>query len=166
MRTIGIISDTHGLLRPEAMEALEDSDLILHAGDVGKLEILEELSTLAPVHAVHGNTDGGKVRELLAHDLMVDLGSADGRLLDEGPLGPVAYVLHIREQLSLDPEAAGIDVIVTGHTHEPAIEERDGVLWLNPGSAGPERPGKPVTVALLRVDGAQWEAEVVELVEE
>lgn len=165
MRTIGVISDTHGLLRPEAMEALEGCDLILHAGDVGKVEILEELSTIAPVHAVHGNTDGGALRELLSHDVMVDLGSADGRLLDEGPLGPVAYVLHIREEMSLDPEAAGVDVIVTGHTHEPAIEEKGGVLWLNPGSAGPKRFDLPVTVALLHVGGAEWEAEILEIVE-
>jgi len=164
MRTIGVISDTHGLLRPEAMETLEGSDLILHAGDVGRLEILEELSTLAPVHAVYGNTDGGEVRRLLSHDAMVDLGSADGRLLDEGPLGPVAYVLHIREELALDPHAAEIDVVVTGHTHEPAIEERGGILWLNPGSAGPRRFTLPVTVALLRIDGPEWEAEVVEIV--
>ena len=165
MRTIGVISDTHGLLRPEALEALEGSELILHAGEVGDLAILEELSTVAPVHAVRGNTDGGRLAELLPHDAMVDLGSADGRLLEEGPLGPVAYVLHIQEEISLDPAEAGVDVVVTGHTHEPAIEEKGGVLWLNPGSAGPKRFHLPVTVALLRVDGAEWEAEVVEIVE-
>jgi hypothetical protein len=148
------------------MEALQGSDLILHAGDVGELSILEELSTIAPVHAVHGNTDGGEVRELLSHDVMVDLGSTDGRLLDDGPEGPVAYILHIREELSLDPGAADIDVVVTGHTHEPAIEEKDGILWLNPGSAGPKRFDLPVTVALLHIDGADWEAEIVEIVEE
>ncbi len=165
MRTIGVISDTHGLLRPEAMEALEGSDLILHAGDVGDVSILEELSTIAPVHAVYGNTDGGALRELLDHDAMVDLGSEDGAFLDDGPHGPVAYVLHIREELALDPEAAEIDVVVTGHTHEPSLEEKDGVLWLNPGSAGPKRFSLPVTVALLRVDGPEWEAEIVEIVE-
>ena len=166
MRTIGVISDTHGLLRPEAMEALEGSDLILHAGDVGDVKILEELSTIAPVHAVYGNTDGGQLRDLLGWDTMVDLGAADGLLADEGPLGPVAYVLHIREELSLDPEAAEVDVVVTGHTHEPAIEERGGVLWLNPGSAGPKRFSLPVTVAILTIDGAEWEAEIVEIVED
>lgn len=166
MRTIGVISDTHGLLRPEAMEALKGSDLILHAGDVGKVEILEELSTLAPVHAVYGNTDGADLRDLLAYDVMVDLGSADGRLLDEGPLGPVAYVLHIREALSLDPQEADVDVVVTGHTHEPSIEEKGGVLWLNPGSAGPKRFDLPVTVALLHLDGAEWEAEIVDILDE
>lgn len=165
MRTIGVISDTHGLLRPEAMEALEGADLILHAGDVGDVAILEELSTIAPVHAVYGNTDHGELRELLDHDAMVDLGSEDGAFLDDGPYGPVAYVLHIREELSLDPEAAEIDVIITGHTHEPSLEEKDGVLWLNPGSAGPRRFSLPVTVALLRVDGPEWEAEIVEIVE-
>ncbi len=166
MRTIGVVSDTHGLLRPEAMEALQGSDIILHAGDVGELSILEELSTLAPVHAVWGNTDSGEVRDAIAHDVMVDLGSDDGLLADDGPEGPVAYVLHIAEELALDPEAAGIDVIVTGHTHLPHVEERDGVLWLNPGSAGPQRFDKPVTVARLRIEGPEWEVEVIEILEE
>ncbi len=152
MRTIGVISDTHGLLRPEALEALDGVDLILHAGDVGDPAILARLEQIAPVHAVRGNTDYGPLRQALPHTAVVDLGADDGVLGDAGPLGPVAYVLHIQEELDLDAVAAGFAVVVTGHTHLPAAEERDGVLHLNPGSAGPRRFDYPVTVARLEVD--------------
>lgn len=159
MRTIGVISDTHGLLRPEAVEALDGVDLILHAGDVGDVAILSRLKEIAPVHAVRGNTDYGRLRWKLPNTAVVDLGAGDGVLRDGNPLGPVAFVLHIKEELDLDPVAAGFAVVVTGHTHQPAAEKRDGVLHLNPGSAGPRRFDTPVTVAKVEVDRgriARW----------
>ncbi len=153
MRTIGVISDTHGLLREEALHALAGSDLIIHAGDVGKPEILERLSEIAPVRAVYGNTDWGELREALPGTDIVDLGT----------LGPLAYVLHIFDTLDLDPVAAGFRVVIFGHTHQPLIRELEGVLYLNPGSAGPRRPDLPVTVARVTVEGKAVRAEIVDL---
>ncbi len=153
MRTIGVISDTHGLLREEALQALAGSDLIIHAGDVGKPEILERLSEIAPVRAVYGNTDWGELREALPGTEVVDL-DADG---------PLAYVLHIFDTLDLDPAAAGFRVVIFGHTHEPLIREAEGVLYLNPGSAGPRRPDLPVTLARLTLEGENLHAEIVDL---
>lgn len=143
MRTIGVISDTHGLLRTEALKALDGCDRILHAGDVGDLRILEALARIAPVHAVHGNTDHGEVRASLPRTAVVDLGS-----------GVLAYVHHGDRELDLDPAAAGISLVVSGHTHRPLVEERGGVLHVNPGSAGPRRFMLPVTLARVRVGGA------------
>jgi predicted phosphodiesterase len=141
VRAIGVISDTHGLLREEALQALAGSDLIIHAGDVGKLEILERLSEIAPVRAVYGNTDWGELRGAL----------------------PGTDVLHIFETLDLDPVAAGFRVVIFGHTHEPLIREHEGVLYLNPGSAGSKRPDLPVTVARLTLEGEDLRAEIVDL---
>lgn len=152
MRIIGVISDTHGLLRPEAVAALEGSALILHAGDVGDVRILERLEEIAPVHAVRGNTDGGELRKMLPATAVVDLGS-----------GSIAYLLHGDEELDLDPAAAGIALVVRGHTHVPRVERRGGVLYLNPGSAGPRRFSLPVTVARVWVDEGGLSAEIVEL---
>jgi putative phosphoesterase len=152
MRTIGVISDTHGLLRPEALEVLDGADLILHAGDVGNPAILAHLEEIAPVHAVRGNTDYGALRKALPHSAVVDLGADDGVLGDGGPVGPVAFILHIEDELDLDPVAAGFAMVVTGHTHLPMAEQREGVLHLNPGSAGPKRFDYPVTVARVEVD--------------
>lgn len=151
MRVIGVISDTHGQLRPEALSALEGSDLILHAGDVGDPAILEALGRLAPVHAVYGNTDYGALRTSLPRTALVDLGSEDGRIGAAGPIGPLAYVHHGDAELDLEPGSAGIALVVSGHTHRPLVEEREGVLYLNPGSAGPRRFTLPVTVARVRV---------------
>lgn len=164
MRTIGVISDTHGLLREEAVEALRGSQLILHAGDVGDEAILERLGEIAPVHAVHGNTDGGELRQLLSPTTLVDLGAEDGNLSEVGPSGPLAYVLHDLLDLDLDPATAGIAMVVTGHTHEPKAEERDGVLYLNPGSAGPRRFKLPITVAKVVIGGGRVEADFLEIV--
>ncbi len=164
MRTIGVISDTHGLLRPEAIHALEGSHLILHAGDVGDPAILERLGEIAPVHAVHGNTDGGDLRRTLPATAMVDLAAEDGRPSDAGPKGPFAYILHDLQDLDLDPAAAGIGMVVSGHTHAPLAEERDGVLYLNPGSAGPRRFTLPVTVAKVVLADGRVEAEILEIV--
>lgn len=175
MRIIGIISDTHGLLRPEAEAALRGSRLILHAGDVGDPRILDVLSRIAPVLAVFGNTDYGEVRSRLPRSTVVDLGTADGTPSapplpgdaaagGPSPGGPLAYVHHGDRELDLDPPAAGISMVVSGHTHRPLVERRGGVLWLNPGSAGPRRFTLPATVARVTVaDGCVLEAEIVEL---
>ena len=163
MRTIGIISDTHGLLRPEALAALEGSDLILHAGDVGDLDFIEQLGRIAPVHAVYGNTDWGEIRGALRGEVVVDLGADDGVLGKDGPQGPVAYLLHDLADLDLDPAGGGFRLVVAGHTHEPEIRERGGVMYLNPGSAGPRRLSLPVSVARLTVEGKRIEARIVEL---
>ena len=152
MRTIGVVSDTHGLLRPEALAALEGSALILHAGDVGDARILEVLAGIAPVHAVHGNTDHGELRARLPRTVAVDLGSPDGRVGDGEAVGPLAWVHHGDQELDLDPAGAGIALVVSGHTHKPLVEERGGVLYLNPGSAGPRRFTLPATVARVRVE--------------
>lgn len=183
LRTIGVISDTHGLLRPEALAALGGSTLILHAGDVGDPQILVELSRIAPVHAVHGNTDFGEVRRRLPRTALVDLGwegggvgvdGAEGAAAASGdpdgdapPAGPLAYVHHGDRELDIDPAAAGITLVVSGHTHRPLVQERDGVLYLNPGSAGPRRFTLPATVARVRVgDDGGLRAEIVSLDEE
>lgn len=148
---VGVISDTHGLLRPQAIEALRGSDLIIHAGDVGKPELLGELRALAPTFAVRGNVDCGDWALLLPMTDVVDLG------------GPKAYVLHNIADLERDPRAAGLAAIVYGHSHKPVIETREGVLYLNPGSAGPRRFTLPVTVARLRVSGRELRPEIVRL---
>lgn len=172
MRTIGVISDTHGQLRPEALEAMRGSDLILHAGDVGDPEILDALNEIAPTFAVYGNTDYGAIREALPHSQVVDLSaidpnSADSPVEAEGATGLLAYVLHIKEEIDLDPGTAGMRMVVFGHTHEPFIRERDGVLWMNPGSAGPRRFRLPVTVGRVRISHsggeASLEAEILDL---
>lgn len=148
---VGVISDTHGLLRPEALEALQGSDLIVHAGDVGDPDILDHLETVAPVRAVRGNVDRGTWALALPLTEVVEVA---GRLL---------YVLHIVDDLDLDPRTAGMAAVIYGHTHRPAVERREGVLFLNPGSAGPHRAGRPVSVARLRVGAEGVDAEVVEL---
>ncbi len=134
---IGLISDTHGLMRPEALAALGGSDLIIHAGDVGKPEILEELRALAPLVAVRGNVDKGNWASQLPPTAVVETSSAR------------IYVLHNLQQLDLDPAAAGFDIVVSGHSHEPVRTIRSGILYLNPGSAGPRRFQLPITVARL-----------------
>jgi putative phosphoesterase len=163
MKTIGVISDTHGRLRPEAVAALRGCDLILHAGDVGDPLILTELGEIAPVHAVHGNTDLGELRAHLPPIAVVDLGSDDGVPPKDGLLGPVAYLLHDLEDLNVDPERAGISLVVTGHTHQPRVERKGTVLYVNPGSAGPRRFSLPLTVARIRVDGGSLDVELVGL---
>jgi hypothetical protein len=162
MRVIGVISDTHGLLRDEALEALEGSDLILHAGDVGDLAILRRLAEIAPVRAVRGNTDDGQTAAALPETDVVDLTSPNGGVSTEGR-GPLAYLLHGHQEIDLDPVAAGFRVIIHGHTHEPSILDREGVLFFNPGSAGPRRFNLPVSVGRLRVAGVAVEAEVLHL---
>lgn len=147
---VGVISDTHGLLRPEAVSALEGSDLIIHAGDVGTVEVLEALERVAPVRAVRGNVDRGELRSLPLTDVVEVAGAS-------------LYVIHIREDLDLDPAAAGFDAVIYGHSHRPSVERRGGILWLNPGSAGHRRFDLPVSVARVTLDEGRLAVELVEL---
>lgn len=147
---VGVISDTHGLLRPEALAALQGSDLIVHAGDVGSPQVLDGLRTLAPVHVVRGNIDTSPWASALPATEAVRVGPH------------VLWVLHDISQLDLDP-AAGFAAVIYGHSHRVCVERRGGVLYLNPGSAGPRRFTLPVTVARLRVSAATLRPEIVDL---
>jgi len=149
--TLGVISDTHGLLRPEAVEALRGSDRILHAGDIGAPEILEALAKIAPVTAVRGNVDTASWARVLPETEIVEAG------------GVSIYILHDRGQLDLKPDAAGLRVVVYGHSHRPRMEEKSGVLYFNPGSAGPRRFNLPVSVGRLMIGAGKVDAELVEL---
>jgi putative phosphoesterase len=151
-KTIGLISDTHGLLRPEAVRALEGSDLIIHAGDVGNPGILETLKTLAPVFAVRGNVDTDPWALALPEAAVIETSPA------------TIYVLHDVHALDLDPVAAGFHIIVSGHSHKPSRKEHGGVLFLNPGSAGARRFDLPVTIARLDVSQKPWNFDVIDLV--
>jgi putative phosphoesterase len=148
---IGLISDTHGLLRKEAVEAMRGSELIIHAGDVGKADILEELRKIAPVVAVRGNVDTADWAQVLPETAVAEAGSV------------WIYILHDVKALNLNPAAAGFHIVVSGHSHKPARTERDGVLYINPGSAGPRRFQLPVTVALVRLGRSPHEVEFVDL---
>lgn len=148
---VGLIADTHGLLRPEALEALEGVNIIIHAGDVGRAEILETLKGLAPVHAVRGNVDKGAWAKELPRDELVEVGEIG------------IYVYHGHEEQDLDPKAAGCQVVVSGHSHKPATTKKQGVLYLNPGSAGPKRFKLPVTVMRLYIEGKDFRPELVQL---
>jgi uncharacterized protein len=151
VQRIGLISDTHGLLRPEAIAFLRGSDHIVHAGDIGDAAVLSELSAVAPVTAVRGNNDTGAWAEGIAETGVLKVGVVS------------IYVLHDLAQLELDPAAAGYQVVVSGHSHKPMLKRRDGVLYLNPGSAGPRRFKLPIAVAELKVAGAAVEGRLVEL---
>jgi len=151
MPRIGVISDTHGLVRPQALTALAGAELIVHAGDIGGPEVLDALRAVAPVVAVRGNNDRGPWAAALPETDVVETG---GRSL---------YVLHDVKALDLDPRAAGFAAVIAGHSHQPRIERRDGVLYLNPGSAGPRRFRLPIAVARLDVDASGIEAEIVAL---
>lgn len=151
MRTVGVISDTHGVLRPQALAALRGSDLILHAGDVGSDVVLGALGQLAPVIAVRGNVDRALWAADLPHTQVVEV---EGRFL---------YVLHDLGELDLDPAAAGFQVVISGHSHRPSIATNNGVLFLNPGSAGPRRLQLPVTLARLTIDANGPSAEIIQL---
>jgi uncharacterized protein len=149
--SIGLISDTHGMLRPEALRALEGAELIIHAGDVGKPEILEELKALAPVIAVRGNVDIETWASALPETEVVETSVA------------TIYVLHDVNALDLNPAAAGFHIVVSGHSHQPGRREYDGVLYINPGSAGPRRFQLPVTVARLDLSRTPWKVDYVDL---
>ena len=151
MTTVGLISDTHGLLRPEAIEALRGSDHIIHAGDVGSPEILETLRAIAPVTAIRGNVDTA-IWAMSLHETEI-----------VGIAGVILYVIHDVNQLDLDPEAAGFHAVISGHSHSPSIEERRGVHYINPGSAGPRRFRLPVTIARLDLRPIPWKIDFVDL---
>jgi putative phosphoesterase len=148
---IGVISDTHGLLRPAAAAGLQGVELIVHAGDIGQRRVLEGLEEIAPVVAVRGNVDR---RELVGDHPRTRVVQVDGALL---------YVIHDLLELDIDPVAAGFQAVIFGHSHRPSIERRDGVLFLNPGAAGPRRFKLPVTMAILEVQGTSLNARLVPL---
>jgi len=151
MPRIGLISDTHGLLRPEAMTFLRGSDFIVHAGDIGHAAVLRELAAIAPVTAVRGNNDRGAWAETVREAELLQVDQV------------FIYVVHDIAELALDPVAAGFQVVVSGHSHRPSVKERDGVLYVNPGSSGPRRFKLPVAVAELMVSGNSVRARIVEL---
>ena len=150
---IGVVSDTHGLVRSALIHALSDVELIVHAGDIGGPQVLEALRACAPVVAVRGNMDGGPwARGLQASEVV----EVDGSLL---------YVLHDAGELDLDPGAAGFRAVISGHSHRPSLDEREGVLYLNPGSAGPRRFRLPASAAILNLRESSLETEWIELKE-
>ena len=150
-RRVGLISDTHGLLRPEAVAFLRGSDQIVHGGDIGSEDVLHELATLAPVTAVRGNNDTGPWAGAVPSTGVLQVG------------GVFIYVVHDLGDLDLDPVAAGFQVVVSGHSHRPSVVERDGVLYVNPGSSGPRRFKLRITVGELTVVDHAVRARVVEL---
>jgi putative phosphoesterase len=145
------VSDTHGELRPELFEVFKGVDMIVHAGDIGKHCILEELRAIAPVVAVRGNMDKGSWAYELRKNEVVEIGEV------------FLYVLHDAARLNIEPSVSGTSVVISGHSHSPGIEEHNGVLYLNPGSAGPKRFRLPVSVALLDIVGKSAKAQILKL---
>jgi len=150
-KLVGVISDTHGLLRPEALAALRGSDYIVHAGDVGDPEILDTLARIAPVTAVRGNVDRGAWAEKIPETNVLEIEGLD------------IYVLHDLNQLDLKPEAAGFAAVISGHSHMPKQETKNGVLYFNPGSAGPRRFKLPVSVGRLLVEAGKVRGEIMQI---
>jgi uncharacterized protein len=148
---VGVISDTHGLLRPEALSALHGSDMIIHAGEVGKPEVIDRLGEIAPTRVVRGNVDHGSWAAALPMTELVEVGQHR------------FFVLHDISQLDIDPVTAGLAAVVFGHSHRPSIETRNGVLFLNPGSAGPRRFKLPITVACVKTSPQHINADILEL---
>ena len=148
---VGVIADTHNLLRPEALEALRGCQRLLHLGDIGKPAILDALRQLAPLDVVRGNNDTEAWAETIPETLGLELG------------GLRQYLIHDLKQLAIDPRAEGFDVVLAGHSHKPLEEVRDGVLYLNPGSAGPRRFKLPISLAILSIAGGQASVEMIAL---
>jgi uncharacterized protein len=148
---VGVISDTHGLLRPEATAFLRGSGHIVHGGDIGSQDVLNALSAIAPLTAVRGNNDKGSWAKALPETELVQLAEV------------FVYVIHDLAQLDIGPQAAGVSVVVSGHSHRPLIQERDGILYVNPGSAGPRRFRLPIALAELNIAGKSVTARIVEL---
>ncbi|AKN29063.1 metallophosphoesterase family protein [Stutzerimonas stutzeri] len=148
---IGLISDTHGLLRTEAVAALQGCAQIIHAGDIGKPQVLDGLRAIAPLEAIRGNIDTPDWAQVLPERLDLRIG------------GLTLHVLHDLKQLDIDPLAAGVDVVIAGHSHKPKVERRDGVLYVNPGSAGPRRFSLPISLALLELNDGQAQVELISL---
>lgn len=151
MIIVGVISDTHSLLRPEVMEHFSDVDHIVHAGDVGSAKVLEELGRVAPVTAVRGNIDKGLWAESLPENEVLEVG------------GQYLYVLHNLYDLDLDPAKAGFQVVISGHSHVPKMEEKGGVKYFNPGSAGPRRFKLPITLGRFVIEGSSVRCEIREI---
>jgi hypothetical protein len=151
MFRIGLISDTHGLLRPEAIKFLCGCSHILHGGDIGDQTILNDLAQIAPMTAVRGNNDRGPWADALADTEIVQFGTVS------------VYLIHDAAALDIDPQAAGVSVVVSGHSHQPIIHERDGILYVNPGSAGPRRFKLPIAVAELNISGRSITPRIVNL---
>ena len=149
---IGVISDTHGLIRPEALAALKGVELIIHGGDIGKVEVLQSLSAIAPVHAIRGNNDRGPWAKKLPDILNLQINGIKIR------------VIHNVHELDGEPNVAGIRAVISGHSHKPSVVTRDDVLFVNPGSAGPRRFKLPVTVARLNINPLGMNSEIVELI--
>ena len=148
---IGLIADTHGLLRPEALAALADSDLLIHAGDIGKPEVVAALKKIAPLVAIKGNNDTDSWARHLPETKKITLGALK------------LYVIHNVKELSFDPAGRGFRVVISGHSHKPMIQTKDNVLFVNPGSAGPRRFKLPICVGKLLVQGETVDAEIIEL---
>ena len=151
MITIAVLSDTHGLLRPDIPNAIKDVDHIIHAGDLGKMEILDELSGIAPISIVRGNVDTGAWASALSHNTVLDIA------------GHPLFILHDIVQLDLDPRVAGFAAVIYGHSHQPEIDYKDNVLYLNPGSIGPRRFKLPVSYAMLRINDGSLVPELIEI---
>ena len=151
MITIAVLSDTHGLLRPEIPNAIKEVDHIIHAGDLGKLEILDELNDITPTSIVRGNVDTGVWAASLPYDTVVEIA------------GHQLYILHDIDTLDLDPHAAGFSAVIYGHSHQPKIDYKDNVLYLNPGSIGPRRFKLPVSYAMLRIKDGLLAPELIEI---
>lgn len=148
---IGVISDTHGLLRPEALAALQGCERIIHAGDIGKPEVLDGLRALAPLDAIRGNVDSGDWAVAIPERLDLQIG------------GLRIHVIHDVKTMAIDPVAERVDVVIAGHSHQPKLEEIDAVLYLNPGSAGRRRFRLPISLALLDIEDGQPRAQLVTL---
>ena len=151
MTRVGLISDTHGLLRPQAVAALQGSDFIVHGGDIGDAGILDALAAIAPLTVVRGNNDREAWAEAIPETAFLKVGDVH------------VYAIHDLSQIDIDPAGAGVRVVISGHSHQPKVEERGGVLYVNPGSAGPRRFKLPIAVAELIVDGDAVSARIVEL---
>jgi uncharacterized protein len=151
VHTLGVISDTHGLVRPEALTALAGVERIVHAGDIGDQAVLDALARVAPVTAVRGNNDRGRWASDIPETEVVEVG------------GVSLYLLHDLHELDLEPRAAGFAAVISGHSHQPRVEEKDGVLYLNPGSAGPRRFKLPISLATLTIAEGRVKAQLVTL---
>ncbi|HEV2703365.1 MAG TPA: metallophosphoesterase family protein [Steroidobacteraceae bacterium] len=151
MSRVGVISDTHGLVRPEAVEFLQGCTSIIHCGDICEPQVLDELSRIAPIRAVRGNNDTGSWARRLPEADLIRCGEI------------VVYAIHDLSQLALDPVAAGVAVVLSGHSHRPHLEKRAGVVYLNPGSAGPRRFKLPVSIAELNIEGTAVTPRIVRL---
>lgn len=150
MPNVGVISDTHGLLRPQVIEALSGSDFIIHAGDIGSIDVIDQLANIAPVTAIRGNVDKPLLEDAFAEEEVLELDDLH------------IYIIHHICDLNLDPLSSGFKVVVSGHSHKPNIERRDGVLYVNPGSAGPRRFSLPIAIATLEVNEGSANAKIIE----